>query len=55
MKIKMHYVTGKKLQVACGKKNVFTTNNFREITCKGCLKTTAHRKVKGNASQVAVR
>jgi hypothetical protein len=49
MKIKMHYITGKKQQVACGKQNVLVTTNFREITCKRCLKTHSHRKVKGNA------
>ena len=49
MKIKMHYMFGKKQQVACGKTNVITTTNFREITCKRCLKTKEHRKVKGDA------
>ena len=46
MKIKMHYLFGKKQQVACGRKNVITTTNFREITCKGCLRTAEHKKTK---------
>lgn len=46
MKIKMHYAFGKASKVACGKKNVFMTTNYREITCKKCMKTYAHRTVK---------
>lgn len=46
MKIKMHYMTGKKQLVACGRKNVLTTTNYREITCRRCLATWAHRNVK---------
>ena len=42
----MHYMFGKKKQVACGRKNVHTTTNFREITCRGCLKTHEHQNVK---------
>lgn len=53
MKIKMHYATGKR-DVACGTKNVYLTSNFREITCKRCLKTVAHKKVKANADQTPV-
>lgn len=49
MKIKMHYVQGKQQEVACGKQNVFMTTNYREITCKNCLKTKEHRKKKANA------
>jgi hypothetical protein len=43
MKIKMHYGTGKKQKVACGKKNVFVTSNFHEITCGLCKRTIAHK------------
>jgi hypothetical protein len=54
MKIKMHYMYGKQQQVACGRQNVLVTTNYREITCKRCLKTREHRKVKGNATPVPV-
>ncbi len=54
MKIKMHYLFGKKQQVACGRQNVLTTTNYREITCKRCLKTHVHRKVKSNEVTVKV-
>ena len=50
MKIKMHYLTGKKQKVACGKKDVLVTTNFREITCGLCKRTTAHRKTNSNIS-----
>ena len=46
MKIKMHYMFGKKQIVACGKGNVLTTTNYKEITCKRCLRTREHKKVK---------
>lgn len=48
MKVKMHYVYGKQSKVACGKANVFITTNFKEITCKRCLRTVAHKTVKAN-------
>lgn len=54
MKIKMHYVTGKKQNAACGRKNVFLTTNFREITCKRCLFTKAHKATKTNETLVKV-
>lgn len=44
----MHYMFGKKQQVACGRKNVLMTSNYKEITCKRCLRTHEHRKVKSN-------
>ena len=50
MKIKMHYMYGKKQIVACGKQNVLVTPNYKEITCKLCLKTKEHRKVKSNVT-----
>lgn len=46
MKIKMHYMSGKEQQAVCGKKNVLITTNYREITCRRCLKTRIHRDVK---------
>lgn len=46
MKIKMHYMFGKKQQVACGKKNVLVTPNYKEITCKLCLRTVVHKTAK---------
>jgi hypothetical protein len=48
MKIKMHYLTGKNQQVACGKTNVLTTTNYREITCGLCKRTKAHKGVKND-------
>ena len=51
MKIRMHYVYGKKNTVACGMKGGFITHNFREITCKRCLKTFAHRDVVSKMKQ----
>ena len=48
MKIKMHYLSGKKQQIACGRKNVIATTNFREITCNGCLRTAEHKKTIAN-------
>jgi hypothetical protein len=50
MKIKMHYLTGKKQQVACGKKNVLVTTNYREITCGLCKRTAVHKATKVIAS-----
>jgi hypothetical protein len=56
MKIKMHYLFGKKQKVACGNKNVLTTTNYREITCRKCLKTHAHRNtISGAAGVVNLR
>jgi len=43
MKIRMHYLTGKKQRVACGKKNVFVTPNFHETTCGLCKRTAAYK------------
>lgn len=54
MKIKMHYLFGKKQQVACGRKNVITTTNFREITCRACLKTHEHKNVKTVANKLVI-
>ena len=48
MKIKMHYLHGKKQEVACGRKNVLVTTNYREITCKRCLATHVHKATKPN-------
>ena len=45
MKIKMHYI-GKQKRAACGSKKVHLTDNYREITCRRCLSTWAHRNVK---------
>jgi hypothetical protein len=52
MKIKMHYIYGKKQQVACGRKNVLVTTNYKEITCGKCLKTHVHRNVKNKMTPV---
>lgn len=46
MKTRMHYRYGKQQKVACGQQNAITTTNHQEITCKRCLKTKEHRKVK---------
>ena len=46
MKIKMHYMFGKKQEVVCGCKNVLVTTNYKEITCKRCLVTRVYRTVK---------
>lgn len=44
MKTKVHYVV--KNKVSCGKKNVFMTSNYNEITCKRCIKTVGYKIVK---------
>ena len=49
MKIKTHYVYGKRNTVACGRRGGFLTTNYREITCKSCLRTLAHKAVVTNA------
>lgn len=41
MKIRTHFVFGKKNTVACGTRSGFVTVNVSEITCKRCLKTAA--------------
>ena len=48
MKIKMHYLFGKKQKVACGKKNVLVTTNYREITCGLCKRTAVHKATRND-------
>ena len=48
MKIRMHYLFGKKQKVACGKKNVLVTTNYREITCGLCKRTVAHKATRND-------
>jgi len=52
MKVKTHYIiAGTNGKVACGRKNVYTTTIWKEITCRRCLDTKAHKQVKENASK----
>jgi hypothetical protein len=44
-------MTGKKQKVACGKKNVLVTTNYREITCGLCKRTVAHKATQLTTSQ----
>lgn len=41
MKIRTHFVFGKRNTVACGTHSGFVTHNVGEITCKRCLRTAA--------------
>lgn len=46
MKIKMHYMFGKKNRAVCGKRDVLLSCLHNEITCKLCLRTVAHKTAK---------